>query len=288
MTQARLRPPRNRDFKDRRLTTRVPSAGEVEQFAYCAHNWLLARQGFEGPKALSAPGIAGHKRLGEGQVAIERRKKGYRRALSWAFRIVIVALSGVLVTLAVASFDSQHSLASLSLMVVALLLLLTSGGFLTVALLARNRYQDDQVTLGLVPGRLVNTDLAGQAPLLSDPEWDLGGRPDYLLQTQHGAIPVEVKTGKTPERPRRSHLFQLAVYLRLIEATSGKRPEYGLLSYPEGNFRVEWDDSLRGELRSLLDRMETAEATGKADRDHEVVGRCRGCARRDGCEQRLV
>jgi hypothetical protein len=34
--------------------------------------------------------------------------------------------------------------------------------------------------------------------------------------------------------------------------------------------------------------MAEAKAAGKADRDHEQPGRCRGCARRDACEQRLA
>ena len=45
--------------------------------------------------------------------------------------------------------------------------------------------------------------------------------------------------------------------------------------------------AMRDRLRGVLARMQEAEAAGAADRDHNHVARCKGCARRDACKQRL-
>ena len=102
-----------------------------------------------------------------------------------------------------------------------------------------------------------------------------------------GLIPVEVKSGRTPDKPYEGHVLQVAAYLRLLEVDQGKPPAYGLITYPEGTFRVEWDDDVRGYLRATIAKIHDAVAAGGADRDHEHVGRCLGCARRDECEQKL-
>ena len=40
----------------------------------------------------------------------------------------------------------------------------------------------------------------------------LTGKPDYLVERDGILIPVEVKSGRTPEAPYDSHIFQLAAY----------------------------------------------------------------------------
>lgn len=261
----------------------VPSAGEVEQFAYCAHNWLLARKGVDGGGAGSAKGVAVHRGLGEEQGKVERDKKEYRYAWQAALSITMLALSGVLAAVAL-RMRGQVDVTPLA--VVAIALALGSSALLTLALFAQREVSRRTKKAGLVPGQLVASDLATQAPLLSDPSWDLTGRPDYILQTKEGAVPVEVKTGRTPQKPHRSHTLQLAGYLRLLEA-GGQAPSYGLVTYPEGVFRVDWTPALRADLKETLARIQAAQAAGKADRDHDQPARCKGCSRRDACDQRL-
>jgi len=262
----------------------LPSAGEVEQFAYCAHNWWLARGGVDTHAEGSKRGMEDHRRLGKAQEGVEREKKEYRYAWQAALSIILLALSGVLAAIALQLRGRADVTA---LVVVAIVLALGSSGLLTLALFAQAEAQRRTRRAGLVPGHLVASDLAGEAPLLKDSTWDLAGRPDYILQTRTGPVPVEVKTGRTPDRPHRSHQLQVACYLRLLEA-SGKVPEYGIVSYPQGVFRVEWSDALRADLQKTLDAMRQAEADGRADRDHDQAARCRGCARRDACDQKLA
>lgn len=263
----------------------MPSAGEVEQFAYCAHNWWLARRGVD-PQEQSRRGIAAHQASGEALAKAEEDKLEYRRAIAWAFRLLAVAASLTVLTLELLFLrqSPQHYV----FLTLALVLVASSGGLLVIALTAQETYRATQQAGRLVPGQVVASDLAGEGTLLSDPALGLTGKPDYVLKTAHGLVPVEVKTGQTPPRPYESHVLQVASYLHLLESTTGSPPEYGLLTYPDGTFRIGWDADLRARLRATLERMAAAEAAGKADRDHEQPGRCRGCARRAACEQRLA
>jgi CRISPR-associated exonuclease Cas4 len=266
----------------------VPSAGQVEQFAYCAHNWWLARAGEEGRSQASERGLRAHKELGEVQAAIEGDKREEREDYNIATRFVGLAASLALLVLTLVlghnlTLERQLTLATLGLVMVS-----ASAAIFIFGLLAHKRHLARQAETKLVPGNLISSDLAGQAPIMVDPAWDLTGRPDYLLSTRDGPVPVEVKTGRTPARPFESHVLQLACYLRLVEAQNAKAPAYGVVQYPDGVFRVEWDAALAGRLRAILDRMAAAQVAGRADRDHEEPGRCRGCSRRGACEQRLA
>lgn len=264
----------------------VPSAGEVEQFAYCAHNWFLARKGVTGQGAGSDRGIQSHVELGKAQKAIAKKQSEARSGLSWSFRILGMAGSVAFLGLELAFLRQTPE--HLMFLTVALFLVSISAALLVVGLdadrTARRRTQAEK----LVPGNVLDSDLAGGGTMMHDAEWGLNGKPDYILETPHGPVPVEVKTGRTPPKPFPGHALQVGCYLRLLEATTGKAPEYGLLNYPDGVFRIAWDDTLKSDLKGTLARIQEAQATGKADRDHEQPGRCKGCSRREACEQRLA
>ncbi|MEA3144332.1 MAG: CRISPR-associated exonuclease Cas4 [Thermoplasmata archaeon] len=264
----------------------MPSAGEVEQFAYCAHNWWLARRGVDSATAGSVRGIQEHARGGEAIASAELDKKEYRRALAWAFRFL--AMAGSVTVLALELLFLRQTPQHYLFLTLALVLVASSGGLLVIALTVQETYRATQQAGRIVPGHVIDSDLAGEGQVLTDPALGLSGKPDYVLKTAHGLVPVEVKTGQTPQRPYDSHALQVASYLHLLEANTGKAPEYGLLTYPQGTFRIGWDDGLRAKLKATLERMAAAEAAGKADRDHEQPGRCRGCARRAACDQRLA
>jgi CRISPR-associated exonuclease Cas4 len=263
----------------------MPSAGEVEQFAYCAHNWWLARQGHDGDGDGARRGIQDHHRLGVEQHRTEGRKRDLRLGLTWSFRLLAVAGSLTFLTLELVLLRASpyHWL----LLTLALVMVSASSGTLVIALDAQHRVRKAELDGRLVPGTLLDSDLQDKGTLLRDQAWDLSGTPDYILSTPNGPVPVELKTGHTPPKPYPSHVLQAACYLRLLEA-NGKAPPYGLVNYPEGVFRIAWDDAQRANLRATLDRMAQAQADGKADRDHKQAGRCKGCARRDACDQKLA
>ncbi len=264
----------------------MPSAGDVGRFAYCPHSWLLARTGHDSQDEATKAGIKAHASLGHKQRSAERVNTDYRQALSWSTRILALAASATLLTLEVL-YLRAHPLHWIFL-TTTLVLLSSSVGLMVIALDAQRRYLAQQREFGLVPGRLLATDLTGDGETLRDSEWGVSGRPDYVLQTDSGYVPVEVKTGRTPEKPHESHVLQLACYLRLVEVAHGPPPPYGLLAYPEGVFRVAWDDDVKTRLRNVLAAIGKAQETGVADRNHEIRGRCRGCSRRAFCDQSLV
>jgi CRISPR-associated exonuclease Cas4 len=139
----------------------------------------------------------------------------------------------------------------------------------------------------LAPGDVVYSDAKGRSPMLASKVLPLRGRPDYVVERDGRPIPVEVKTGKTPTAPYDSHVLQLAAYCYLVGETSGKRPPYGLLSYPERTFEVPYTDHLEDRLLKTLLRIQLAQRTGEVHRDHDNPRRCAGCSRRNQCPERL-
>ena len=264
----------------------MPSAGDLERYMYCAHNWDLARQGVDPHDAGSKRGIEQHAAKGRALKAYSRRDQERRRALSWAFRGLLALGSIVILTIEVLYFEANVQ--GIILLITGLVLISAITGLLIIAIDQERRAKRLIKEAGDRHGRVVDNDLAGQGRLLEDPEWDLTGTPDYVMETEAGLVPVEVKTGRTPDRPYDSHRMQVACYLRLLEANTGHSPKYGLLTYPQRVFQVTWDDEIQAELKALVATIHAAEAAGHADRDHDHPGRCRGCARRNECTQSLA
>lgn len=143
--------------------------------------------------------------------------------------------------------------------------------------------------MGMPSGRIVSIDssaLAKPERPLYDRDLDLLGRPDYLIETKHGLVPVEVKSGPAPASPYESHVLQLAAYCRLVQASRGRRPPYGVLKYGDRSFAIDYTPGLENALLDLLADMRRDEG-GEPDRSHESPERCRGCGYRETCDQRL-
>ena len=143
---------------------------------------------------------------------------------------------------------------------------------------------------GLPGGRVVYTDTrawgAVEKPLF-DRDLMLTGKPDYLIEQNGEIIPVEVKTGRTPEAPYDSHIFQLAAYCLLVHKTTGKRPTHGILHYPARDFAVDYTPALEDALLDLIADMRIDERRAEVPRSHEDGHRCRSCGFQDVCDQRL-
>lgn len=167
-----------------------------------------------------------------------------------------------------------------------LALLLAVGG---VALLVWSRSAYRQT--GLPPGRVVVADTSrwrrAESPLISR-RWGLVGRPDYLMATADGMIPVEVKSGRCPSVPYLSHLLQLAAYCLLVEETTRKRSPYGILRYDDVSVQIAFDDTLRKRLLDTMDAMRRDEGRPEVARSHAEPERCRSCGVRHACDQSLV
>lgn len=144
---------------------------------------------------------------------------------------------------------------------------------------------------GLPGGRVIYTDTGAWGPIerpLYYPPLKLIGKPDYLVRQNGIVIPVEVKSGRTPETPYDSHIFQLASYCLLVEKTYGKRPPYGIIHYNDRDFAIDYTPELEFALMEILADMRRDETRNGVERSHEQAARCARCGFKDVCDQSLV
>lgn len=144
---------------------------------------------------------------------------------------------------------------------------------------------------GLPRGRVVYTDTGAwgrpEKPLFSR-QYQLTGKPDYLVQAGAVVLPVEVKSGAAPAGgPYDSHVFQLAAYCLLVEETYGRRPAYGLIKYADKTLAVDFTAQLKADLLGLLEEMRAADLAEDVSRSHNSAARCRACGFRDGCGEEI-
>jgi CRISPR-associated exonuclease Cas4 len=96
-----------------------------------------------------------------------------------------------------------------------------------------------------------------------------------------------VKSGRVPDSPYDSHIFQVAAYCLLVEREFGKRPPYGIIHYNKRSFAVDYTDELESALLDLMTEMRKVERKKNVERSHESTPRCRGCGFAYTCEQAL-
>jgi len=144
---------------------------------------------------------------------------------------------------------------------------------------------------GLPGGRVIYTDTRGWSKLekpLFYAALELTGKPDYLVEQNGKIIPVEVKSGRAPEAPYDSHIYQLASYCLLVEKTYGKRPPYGIIHYEDKDFSVEYTHELEQSLLELITEMKRDGMKREVARSHEQASRCKRCGFKSVCDQSLA
>jgi len=146
---------------------------------------------------------------------------------------------------------------------------------------------------GRAVGKLgpVSVDELGQKqerPLVAE-RLGLVGKPDYLVRTREGIVPVEAKSARLPAdgRPYDSHVMQLAAYCLLVEEVLGTAVPYGIIRYRDSEVEVDYTTELKEELLDLLDEMREARSYGEVHRNHDEMGRCANCYMRDVCDEAL-
>jgi CRISPR-associated exonuclease Cas4 len=144
---------------------------------------------------------------------------------------------------------------------------------------------------GLPGGRVIYTDTRNwgkvEKPLFYQ-ALGLTGKPDYLIEQNGQIIPVEVKSGRAPDAPYDSHIYQLASYCLLVEKTYGRRPPYGIIHYNNRDFAIDYTQELEASLLELLTEMKRDQHKKEVPRSHEQASRCARCGFRKVCDQRLV
>jgi CRISPR-associated exonuclease Cas4 len=115
----------------------------------------------------------------------------------------------------------------------------------------------------------------------------LKGRPDFLFQQGGMIIPVEAKTGATPNQPHLSHVMQLIAYCVLVEEHFGQRPSHGIVRYPRRQFEIAFTSEREAELMAILAEMQEKKRLTNVHRSHASGQRCSACGFRHECEERL-
>jgi CRISPR-associated exonuclease Cas4 len=150
--------------------------------------------------------------------------------------------------------------------------------------------EKQRTRLGLPEGRVLYSDTGTrreiEALLFADDLY-LVGKPDYLVESREGLIPVELKSGRTPIKPFDSHIYQLAAYCLLVQRNYRRRPPYGIIRYPEQSFAVEFTRDLEERLVKLLAEMQSTSEVSELHRSHIQPGRCAACGYGELCEERL-
>jgi CRISPR-associated exonuclease Cas4 len=144
---------------------------------------------------------------------------------------------------------------------------------------------------GLPGGRVIYTDTDGWGKVerpLYNKALNLTGKPDYLVRQGKTVIPVEVKSGRAPQSPYDSHIFQLASYCLLVEKTYGKRPPYGIIHYQDRDFAIDYTPELEFALMDLLAEMQRDVYREEINRSHGQAARCAGCGFHEICDQSLA
>ena len=144
----------------------------------------------------------------------------------------------------------------------------------------------------LPEGRVVYTDTLkekGPSKALISLRYELKGRPDYIVETREGIVPVEIKSAGFPRsgRPFDSHVLQLASYCLLCEETMKARVPFGIIRYRTGEARVAFTPELRERLLALLKEIRAARDTKALHRNHTKARRCKACGFRHACAEAL-
>jgi len=151
-------------------------------------------------------------------------------------------------------------------------------------------YSDTGYPTGRVASVITNEQGVKQERPLVSKRYGLTGRPDYLVRTRDGIIPVEAKSTKCPAdgRAYASHIMQLAAYCLLVEDVLSTHVPYGIIRYADEEVAVDYSIELRDELIALLEEMKDARMADNVHRSHNDARRCSGCSMREICEEALA
>jgi CRISPR-associated exonuclease Cas4 len=161
-----------------------------------------------------------------------------------------------------------------------------------VALLAWLYFRSREKAGALPQGTLAYSDTDGQRlhETLVSHRYGLAGRPDYVIRTTDGAIPVEVKSRSCgPRGPYAGEKAQLYAYCLLIEDVMGAPVRAGVIQFADRKWPVIFGDEQRQDILGILAEMRQLQGAADVRRSHANAGKCRGCGYRpvDICGQAL-
>jgi len=107
-------------------------------------------------------------------------------------------------------------------------------------------------------------------------KYGLVGKPDFILHTKDGLLPLEIKHSDRPNQPYFSHVMQLVSYCLLIGEVKGTKPKYGFIQYKEGQpFSIRYTEGRKSFLIKTIQEM----------RDYVDSGKCPKPVRKYKCKK---
>jgi CRISPR-associated exonuclease Cas4 len=144
---------------------------------------------------------------------------------------------------------------------------------------------------GLPDGAIVYQDTADSGSMVAalvSHRHGLVGRPDYLIETDQGVVPVELKNSRCPPRgPFDNHVAQLMGYCLLVEDSMGKTVPEGVLRYQDREIRVPFTREQREWVCGIVLAVRAAKGGAPVRRSHQISQKCRGCSVRSSCRDSL-
>jgi CRISPR-associated exonuclease Cas4 len=144
---------------------------------------------------------------------------------------------------------------------------------------------------GVPAGRVISQDADRRRGLhrpLVSLRYGLAGKPDYLVETAEGLVPVELKSRDFPRSgPYASDTTQLTAYCVLVDAATGVTPPYGIIQYANRSCRIEYTPHARRQVLLIIEEIRGARHLQTVHRNHNCPGRCRACGFRETCEERI-
>jgi len=87
-------------------------------------------------------------------------------------------------------------------------------------------------------------------------KYGIVGKPDFILHTKDGLLPLEIKHSNRPNQPYFSHVMQLVSYCLLIEEVKGTKPKYGFIQYKGGQpFSIPYTEGRKSFLLKTMQEM---------------------------------
>jgi CRISPR-associated exonuclease Cas4 len=126
-----------------------------------------------------------------------------------------------------------------------------------------------------------------EAPLVSH-RYRLTGKPDYLIETREGLVPVELKSAMCARSgPYEARVMQLLAYCVLVEDVRGATVPYGVLQYADTQHKVAYSNTEKASVVALIEEIRASREQPDVHRDHRHRGRCRACGYKTVCGDAL-
>jgi CRISPR-associated exonuclease Cas4 len=209
--------------------------------------------------------------------------------LSFTIVAIILGINSIMIIYTTTFMEEHSEILGRFLVIIALIWLIGSFIFLYDVLRNTQLAEELRRLHGIYKGKIEYTDkLDRKSKMLFSKRYSLRGKPDYIVKIKGKYIPVEVKTGKVPKGPHFSHIIQLAAYCLLVDENYKIRPPYGIISYSkEQKHKVDYDTNLENILHEKMVEMRDCISKNIAHRNHNRIGKCRNCSRRESCPERL-